>query len=74
MTDSIAVLEDGYSEVVVNVMPLALNLSCSSSRQCRETTQLVNMMTTNNTLDPLYFVAVFCEGVYSRLVAYSNKL
>ena len=36
MTDSIAVLEDGYSEVVVNVM--ALELKCSSSRRCRETT------------------------------------
>ena len=37
MTDSIAVLEDaGYSEVVVNVM--ALELKCSSSRLCRETT------------------------------------
>ena len=36
MTDSIAVLEDGYNEVVVNVM--ALELKCSSSRRCRETT------------------------------------
>ena len=29
MTESIAVLEDGYSEVVVNIM--ALELKCSSS-------------------------------------------
>ena len=31
MTNNIAVLEDGYSQVVVNVM--ALELKCSSSRR-----------------------------------------
>ena len=37
MTDSIAVLEDGYSEVGLNVMAVAFK-SGSFSRRCRETT------------------------------------
>ena len=39
MTDSIAVLEDSYSEVVVNVIDLALNWQLSVLR-CRKTTKL----------------------------------
>ena len=42
MTDSVAVLEDSYSEVVVNVIDLALRRSRS----------FVNVMSTNSTLDP----------------------
>ena len=45
MTDSIVVLEDGYSEVVVNVM--ALSLLADVGRP--------HMMTTNSTGDRLYF-------------------
>jgi len=44
MTNSIAVLEDSYSEVVVNVIDLALNLQLFSDvgkpRICSETTKL----------------------------------
>ena len=51
MTDSklIAVLEDGYSEVVVNVM--ALELKCALLADVGRP----RMMTTNSTGDRLYF-------------------
>jgi len=47
MADSIAVLEDGYSEVVVNVIDLTLNWQLFSDGS------FVNVMSTNGTLDPV---------------------
>ena len=35
MTDSIAVLEDSYSEVVVNVIDLALNWRRETTKLCK---------------------------------------
>ena len=55
MTDSIAVLEDDYIEVVVNVM--ALELKCSSSRRCRETTH------DDHELLPVHVLAIVCTSV-----------
>ena len=45
MTDSTAVLEDSYSEIVVNVIDLALNWQIFSS--------FINVTSTNSTLDPV---------------------
>jgi len=42
MTNSIAVLEDSYSKVIVNVIDLVLNYIAALLR-CRETTKLVNV-------------------------------
>ena len=50
MTDSIAVLEDSYSEVVVNVIDLALNWQLFSD--VGRPRSFVNVMSTNSTLDP----------------------
>ena len=57
MTDSIAVLEDSYSEVVVNVIDLALNweLFCDVGRPG----SFINVMSANITLDPVS--AVLCR-------------
>jgi len=57
MTDSIAVLEDSYIEVVVNVIDLALNWQLFSD--VGRPRSFVNVMSTNSTLDPLAFVTVF---------------
>ena len=50
MTDSVAVLEDSYCEVVVNVIDLALNwqLFFDVGRPC----SFVNVMSANSALDP----------------------
>ena len=50
MTDSIAVLEDNYSEVVVNFIDLALNWQLFSD--VGRPRSFVNVMSTNSTLDP----------------------
>ena len=50
MTDSIAVLEDSYSEVVVNVIDLALNWQLFSN--VGRPQSFVNVMSTNSALDP----------------------
>ena len=50
MTDSIAVLEDSYSEVVVNVIDLALNWQLFSD--VGRPRSFVNVMSTNSTLNP----------------------
>ena len=88
MTDSIAVLEDSYSEVVVNVIDLALNWQLFSD--VGRPRSFVNVMSTNSTLDPerrrhSYLKGIpLCSdrvklfflggggGLYSRLIAYSN--
>ena len=60
MTDSIAVLEDSYSEVVVNVIDLALNWQLFSD--VGRPRSFVNVMSTNSSLDPCLFVsAVLCR-------------
>ena len=51
MTDSTAVLEDSYSEVVVNVLDLALNWQLFSD--VGRPRSFVNVMSTNSTLDPV---------------------
>ena len=51
MTDSIAVLEDSYSEVVMNVINLALNWQLFSD--VGRPRSLVNVISTNSTLDPV---------------------
>ena len=53
MTNSIPVLEDGYSEVVVNVMALALMWQLFSPMKGRP-----RMMSTNSTGDRCTFVTV----------------
>ena len=50
MTDSVAVLEDSYSEVVVNVIDLALNWELFSD--VGRPRSFVNVISTNSTLDP----------------------
>ena len=55
MTDSIAVLEDDYIEVIVNVT--ALELKCSSSRRCRKT------MHNDHELLPVHVLAIVCTFV-----------
>ena len=50
MTDSVAVLEDSYSEVVVNVIDLALNWQLFSD--VGRPRSFVNVMSVNSTLDP----------------------
>ena len=50
MTDSVAVLEDSYSEVVVNVIDLALNWQLFSD--VGRSRSFVNVMSANGTLDP----------------------
>ena len=50
MTDSVAVLEDSYSEVVVNVIDLALNWQLFSD--VGRPRSFVNVMSANSTLDP----------------------
>ena len=54
MTDSTAVLEDSYSEVVVNVIDLALNWQLVGRPR-----SFVNVMSANSTLDPVS--AVLCR-------------
>ena len=51
MTDSTAVFEDSYSEVVVNVIDLALNWQLFSD--VGRPRSFVNVMSTNSTLDPV---------------------
>ena len=59
MTDSIAVLEDSYSEVVVNVIDHALNWQLFSD--VGRPRSFVNVMSTNSALDPcLYQFCVEC--------------
>ena len=87
MTDSIAVLEDSYSEVIVNVIDLALNWQLFSD--VGRPRSFVNVMSTNSTLDPerrrhSYLKGIpLCSdrvklfflgggGLYLRLIAYSN--
>ena len=50
MTDSVAVLEDSYSEVIMNVIDLALNWQLFSD--VGRPHSFVNVMSTNSTLDP----------------------
>ena len=50
MTDSVAVPEDSYSEVVVNVIDLALNWQLFSD--VGRPRSFVNAMSANSTLDP----------------------
>ena len=50
MTDSVAVLEDSYSKVVVNVIDLALNWQLFSD--VGRPRSFVNVMSVNSTLDP----------------------
>ena len=50
MTDNVAVLEDSYSEVVVNVIDLALNWQLFSD--VGRPRSFVNVMSANSTLDP----------------------
>ena len=56
MTDSIAVLEDSYTEVVANVIDLALNWQLFSD--VGRPRSFVNVMSTNSTLDPVSTVFV----------------
>ena len=51
MTDSTAVLEDSYSEVVVNVIDLALNWQLFSD--VGRPRSFVNVMSMNSTLNPV---------------------
>ena len=51
MADSTAVLEDSYSEVVVNVIDLALNWQLFSD--VGRPRSFVNVMSANSTLDPV---------------------
>jgi len=51
MTDSTAVLEESYSEVIVNVIDLALNWQLFSN--VGRPRSFVNMMSANSTLDPV---------------------
>ena len=50
MTDSVAVLEDSYREVVVNVIDLVLNWQLFSD--VGRPHSFVNVMSANSTLDP----------------------
>ena len=50
MTNSVAVLEDSYSEVVVNVIDLVLNWQLFSD--VGRPRNFVNVMSVNSTLDP----------------------
>ena len=50
MTNSVAVLEDSYSEVVVNVIDLTLNWQLFSD--VGRPRSFVNVMSANSTLDP----------------------
>jgi len=52
-TDSIAVLEDSYTTVVVNVIDLALNWPLFSDVGTGGPRSFVNVMSTNSTLDPV---------------------
>ena len=57
---TVAVLEDSYSEVVVNVIDLALSWHLLSN--VGRPQSFVNMMSTNSALDPCLFVsAVLCR-------------
>ena len=51
MTKSTAVLEDSYSEVVANVIHLALNWQLFSDVE--RPRSFVNVMSANSTLDPV---------------------
>ena len=54
MTDSVAILEDlSYSEVVMNVIDLALNWQLFSD--VGRPRSFVNVMSANSTLDPEIF-------------------
>ena len=53
MTDSVAVLEDSYREVVVNVIDLVLNWQLFSD--VGRPRSFVNVMSANSTLDPEIF-------------------
>ena len=60
MTDSITVVEESYSEVVVNVIDLALNWQLFSD--LGRPRSFVNVMSTNSAPDPCLFVsAVLCR-------------
>ena len=68
MTNSIAVLEDIYSEVVVNVIDFALNWQLFSD--VGRPRSFVNVMSTNSTLDPCLFVSAvlcFCNCSYVNM-------
>ena len=56
MTDSTAVLEDSYSEVVVNVIDLEVNRQLFSD--VGRPPSFVNVMSANSTLDPVSTVFV----------------
>jgi len=51
MADSTAVLEDSYSEVIVNVIDFVLNWQFFSDVERPQS--FVNVMSTNSTLDPV---------------------
>ena len=68
MTDSIAVLEDSYSEVIVNVIDLALNWQLFSN--VGRPRSFVNVMSTNSTLDPVS--TVLCRMLFFLLCSYVN--
>jgi len=53
MTDSIAVLEDSYSEVVVNVIDLMLNWNWQIFSDVVRPRSFVNVTSTNSTIDPV---------------------
>ena len=62
MTDSTAVLEDSYSEVVMNVLDLALNWQLFSD--VGRPRSFVNVMSANSTLDPVS--TVLCRMLLQR--------
>ena len=70
MTDSIAVLEDSYSEVVVDVIDLALNWQLFSD--VGRPRSFVNVMSTNSTLDPCLFVSAVLCRILLQLCSYVN--
>ena len=57
MTDIIAVLEDSYSEVVVNVIDVSLSWYLFSD--VGRPRSFVNMMSTNSALDPSVCISCF---------------
>ena len=76
MTDSIAVLEDSYSEVVMNVIDLALNWQLFSDVVpmcfCKLRSYVnMNFGNVRSGRVKLFFLGGG-GGLYSRLIAYSN--
>ena len=63
MTDSIAVLEDSYSEVVVNVIDLALNWQLFSNVGRPRNFVIVMSTTVLSILYQLFCVESFCNCV-----------